>query len=104
MNKNLKMQFKNKYNLCRGKKNKYQNIIKKNPSAAASLRGTIYEEKIINLIKEKSKQTKKTISVNEAEKILKDHHKAHHHSDNPKSEKSKKAVKSSKKLKKIRKK
>ena len=76
----------------------------KNPSAAASLRGTICEEKIINLIKEKSKQTKKTISVNEAEKILKDHHKAHHHSDKPKSEKSKKAVKSSKKLKKIRKK
>ena len=31
----------------------------KNPSAAASLRGSIYEEKIINLIKEKSKETKK---------------------------------------------
>ena len=31
----------------------------KNPSATASLRGSIYEEKIINLIKEKSKQTKK---------------------------------------------
>ena len=31
----------------------------KNPSAATSLRGSIYEEKIINLIKEKSNQTKK---------------------------------------------
>ena len=31
----------------------------KNPSAAASLRGSIYEEKIINLIKQKSKQTLK---------------------------------------------
>jgi len=35
----------------------------KNPSAAASLRGSIYEEKIINLIKQKSKniQQKRTI-------------------------------------------
>ena len=32
----------------------------KNPSAASTLRGSIYEEKIINLIKEKSKLTKKT--------------------------------------------
>ena len=32
---------------------------KNNPSATVSLRGSIYEEKIINLIKEKSKQTKK---------------------------------------------
>ena len=47
----------------------------KNPSATASLRGSIYEEKIINLIKEKSKQTKKTISTKEAEEIIKDHHK-----------------------------
>ena len=31
----------------------------KNPSAATSLRGSIYEEKILNLIKKKSKQTKK---------------------------------------------
>ena len=43
----------------------------KNPSATASLRGSIYEEKIINLIKQKSKQTKKTISLNEAEEIIK---------------------------------
>ena len=42
---------------------------KKNPSATASLRGSLYEEKIINLIKKQSKQTKKTISVKEAEQI-----------------------------------
>ena len=35
----------------------------KNPSAAASLRGSIYEEKIINLIKQKSKQTKKNTRI-----------------------------------------
>ena len=77
---------------------------KKNPSAAASLRGSIYEEKIINLIKEKSKKTKKSISTKEAEQLLQDHHKAHHHSDGEESQKSKKSVKSSKKTKKIRKK
>ena len=43
----------------------------KNPSAVASLRGTVYEEKIINSIKEKAKPNKKEISKNEAEKILK---------------------------------
>ena len=32
----------------------------KNPSALASLRGTVYEEKIVNLIKTKAKPTKKT--------------------------------------------
>ena len=37
----------------------------------ASLRGTVYEEKIINLIKEKAKVNKKEISKDEAEKILK---------------------------------
>jgi len=43
----------------------------KNPSAAANLRGAMYEDKIIKLIKQKSKQIKKTISIQEAEKIIK---------------------------------
>ena len=43
----------------------------KNPSAVASLRGNIYEEKIIELIKSKAKTSKKIISKQEAEKILK---------------------------------
>jgi trigger factor len=42
----------------------------KNPSAVASLRGGIYEEKIISLIKEKARSTKKSISTDEAEKII----------------------------------
>ena len=42
----------------------------KNPSAAYSLRGGIYEDKIINLIKKKSSSVKKNISVEEAEKII----------------------------------
>ena len=42
-----------------------------NPSAVISLRGGIYEDKIISLIKEKAKSTKKTISIKEAEKMIK---------------------------------
>ena len=78
----------------------------KNPSAATSLRGSIYEEKIINLIKEKSKKIKKMISIKEAEEIINQHHKNHHHHEHEdkESEKSKKTLKSSKKTKKIRKK
>jgi len=76
----------------------------KNPSAAAALRGSIYEEKIINLIKTKSKKTTKTISTKEAEKLIHDHHKTHEHIDEDESEKVKKTHKTSKKTKKIRKK
>ena len=76
----------------------------KNPSATASLRGSIYEEKIINLIKKQSKQTKKTISTKEAEQIIEEHHKSHQHFEDKETDKPKKTVKTSKKTKKIRKK
>ena len=66
-----------------------------NPAATASLRGSIYEEKIINLIKEKSKSTKITVSTKEADEILK---------GNLKTKKPKKQDKSASKNKKIRKK
>jgi len=42
----------------------------KNPSASQSLKGSIYEEKIIELIKSKIKLTIKEINVKEAEKII----------------------------------
>ena len=80
----------------------------KNPSATAGLRGSIYEEKIINLIKQKSKQTKKTISLKEAEEIIKGDSEIKKHSKTlagrEESEKPKKTVKLSTKTKKIRKK
>ena len=80
----------------------------KNPSATASLRGSIYEEKIINLIKQKSKQTKKTISIKEAEEIIKAHSIVKKppglSSKKEESKKAKKTIKSSKNKKKIRKK
>ena len=53
----------------------------KNLTATTSLRGSIYEEKIINLVKQKSNQTKKTISIKEAETLIEEHHKTHHHSN-----------------------
>ena len=42
----------------------------KNPSASQSLKGSIYEEKIIELIKSKIKMTTKVINSKEAEKII----------------------------------
>ena len=44
----------------------------KNPSAVASLRGNIYEEKIISSIMSKSKTTKKKVGKIEAEKLIKE--------------------------------
>jgi len=54
-----------------GQEKMVMDFYQKNPSAVASLRGTVYEEKIINLIMEKAKANKKEITKDEAEKILK---------------------------------
>ena len=45
---------------------------KKNPQATQSLRGAIYEDKIIKLLKSKIKLTSKTLSTLEAEKVISD--------------------------------
>ena len=47
----------------------------KNPSASQSLKGSLYEEKIIELIKSKINLTSKEINVKEAEKIITDFNK-----------------------------
>ena len=44
---------------------------KNNPSAVASLRGALYEEKVVDLIKNKIKLDKKNVNTQEAEQILK---------------------------------
>jgi len=100
----LKNEIQKQVQSMPGQQKQVLEYYQKNPSATASLRGSIYEEKIINLIKEKSKKIKKTISIEEAEKIIHQHHKSHHHSEEEESKKSKKTVKSSKKTNKIRKK
>ena len=61
----------------------------------ASLRGNIYEEKIINLIKSKAKSNKKNITKDEAEKILKEAN-AHSHSHDHSHEESDQKKKQSK--------
>jgi len=61
-----------------GQEKMVMEFYQKNPSALASLRGTVYEEKIIDLIKTKAKPNKKEITKEEAEKILKEHQKKEH--------------------------
>jgi trigger factor len=100
----LKNEIQKQVQSMPGQQKQVLQYYEKNPSAAASLRGTIYEEKIINLIKEKSKKIKKTISIKEAEDIIHQHHRTQQHSEEEESKKAKKVHKSPKKMKKIRKK
>ncbi len=84
-----------------GQEKMVMDFYQKNPSAVASLRGTVYEEKILNLIKEKGKANKKEISKSEAEKILKEAHQHehdhnHNHGDEKKDTKKKTDVKTAK--------
>ena len=68
----LQAEIQKQLRMMPGQEKMVMDFYQKNPSAVASLRGTVYEEKIINLIKEKAKSNKKEISKDEAEKILKD--------------------------------
>ena len=52
---------------------------KKNPSASQSLKGSLYEEKIINLIKTKINLSIREIDTKEAEKIITDFNKPKPH-------------------------
>ena len=78
-----------------GQEKMVMDFYQKNPSALASLRGTVYEEKILNLIKEKGKPNKKEISKEEAEKILKEAHKHDHDHDHSHGEEKKETKKKS---------
>ncbi len=100
----LKNEIEKQIQSMPGQQKQVMDYYQKNPSAAVSLRGSIYEEKIVNLIKEKSKETKKTISTNEADKLLKEHHETHDHFEDETSKKTKKTSKSIKKKKTNRKK
>ncbi len=67
----LQAEIQKQIRMMPGQEKMVMDFYQKNPSAVASLRGTVYEEKIINLIKEKAKVNNKVISKDEAEKILK---------------------------------
>ena len=78
-----------------GQEKMVMEFYQKNPSALASLRGTVYEEKIIDLIKTKAKPNKKEITKEDAEKILKEHqkHELDHNHDHDHSAEKKAPVK-----------
>jgi trigger factor len=65
-----------------GQEKMVMEFYQKNPSALASLKGNVYEEKIINVIKSKAKPNKKEITKEQAEKILKEANKNDHHDHN----------------------
>ena len=66
----IKREIQKQINTMPGQEKMVMEYYQKNPSASASLRGGIYEDKIISLIKEKAKSQKKSISIEEAEKII----------------------------------
>ena len=55
-----------------GQEKMVMDYYQKNPSAVTSLRGALYEEKILELIKSKITLNKKKVTLKEAEQILKD--------------------------------
>ena len=67
----LQAEVQKQIRMMPGQEKMVMDFYQKNPSAVASLRGTVYEDKIMNLIKDKAKPNKKEISKDEAEKILK---------------------------------
>ena len=67
----LQAEVQKQIRMMPGQEKMVMDFYQKNPSALSSLRGTVYEEKILKLIKEKAKSNKKEVSKEEAEKILK---------------------------------
>ena len=67
----LQAEVQKQIRMMPGQEKMVMDFYQKNQSALASLRGTVYEEKILNLVKQKAKANKKEVSKDEAEKILK---------------------------------
>ncbi len=68
----LQTEIQKQLRMMPGQEKMVMDFYQKNPSAVESLRGTVYEDKILNLIKEKAKANKKEVSKDQAEKILKE--------------------------------
>ena len=83
-----------------GQEKMVMDYYQKNPSAVSSLRGALYEEKILDLIKNKITLNKKNVSTKEAEEILKSHTHNHDHDHKADTEKNVKKSKIKKKTKK----
>ena len=67
----INAEIKKQFRMMPGQEKIVKDYYEQNPAAIDSLRGQIYEEKIIEEIKKKAKITKKEITKEEAEKILK---------------------------------
>ena len=94
VNSEIQKQFK----MMPGQEKMVKEYYEQNPSAIDGIRGSIYEEKIINQIKKDAKVVKKEISKEEAEKILKEAHK-HDHGEEKKETKKKSSTTSAKERK-----
>ena len=68
----MNMEIQKQMKMMPGQEKIVNDYYKENPSSLESLRGTIYEEKIIEQIKKEAKITKKDITKKEAEKIIKE--------------------------------
>ena len=105
----IKNEIQKQIKMMPGQEKMLMEYYQKNPSAVSSLRGGIYEDKIISLIKENAKPEKKSISISEAEKIIVEKSKEENKKidvkqkkESPKSKKN--PLKSKSKLKKVSKK
>ena len=67
----LQAEVQKQIRMMPGQEKMVMDFYQKNPSALSSLRGTVYEDKILKWVKENAKSNKKEISKDEAEKILK---------------------------------
>ncbi len=67
----INMEIQKQFKMMPGQEKMVKDYYEKNPSAIASLRGSIYEEKILAEIKKEANINVKEISKEEAEKILK---------------------------------
>ena len=85
MNKELAKQM----GMMPGQEKIVQDYYQKNPAALNSLRGNIYEEKIISEIKKNGKSNKIEITKDQAEKILKDENEKNYLQKKPKKQKKK---------------
>ncbi len=68
----LNVEIQKQFRMMPGQEKMVKEYYEKNPGAIESLRGSIYEEKIIGELKKIAKVNKKEISKEEAEKILKE--------------------------------
>ena len=67
----LNMEIQKQFQMMPGQEKMVKDYYEKNPSAIASLRGSIYEEKILVEIKKQAKSNLQEISKEQAEKLLK---------------------------------